>query len=146
MTVPKVTAADRELIAELRPAVLRLARRLRYQKADTEVTQSQLAVLGTLNKYGSLTPRELADHEKVQPPSMTRIVGNLEEAGYARRTPHPTDGRQVVVSLTDAGRALIEANRRKRDEWLAPRIAVLTAEERRVLRDAARILDRIAAS
>jgi DNA-binding MarR family transcriptional regulator len=144
--VPTTRATDPVLTSELRQAVLRLARRLRYQQVGATVTQSQLAVLGTLGKHGPLTPGELADHEKVQPPSMTRMIAALEAAGYVARAPHPTDGRQVVVSITEAGNALRKAIRRKRDAWLAPRIAELSDEEREVLRQAAGILERIAAS
>jgi DNA-binding MarR family transcriptional regulator len=144
--VPTPKAHDPALTGELRQAVLRLARRLRYQQVDATVTQSQLAVLGTLSKHGPLTPGELAEHEKVQPPSMTRMIGALEQTGYVRRAPHPTDGRQVVVSITETGVALQKAIRRKRDAWLAPRIAELTEQERGVLREAAGILERIAAS
>lgn len=141
-----MTTADGDVVAALRPAVLRLGRRLRYQKIDSALTQSQQAALASIARHGPLTPGELADHEKVQPPSMTRVVASLEAAGYVRRAPHPTDGRQVVVSITEAGQALLKANRRKRDEWLAPRIAALTEEERGILRAAAPILERIAAS
>jgi DNA-binding MarR family transcriptional regulator len=144
--VSHVTTANGDLVAALRPAVLRLGRRLRYQKIDSTLTQSQQAALSSIARRGPLTPGELADIEKVQPPSMTRVVAALEAAGYVSRAPHPTDGRQVVVSITEAGRALLNATRRKRDEWLAPRIAELTEEERRILRAAAPILERIAAS
>jgi DNA-binding MarR family transcriptional regulator len=75
---------------------------------------------------------------------MTRIVGRLEERGLVQRTPHPTDGRQVILAPSSAGRALLAEYRRARDEWLAQRLAALTAEERETLRRAADILHRIA--
>ena len=142
--MPATTTSDRTLVATLRPAVLRLSRALRQQRIDETLSQGQMAALGTLYNHGPLTPRELAAREKVQPPSMTRIIAALEEAGYVTRTPHPTDGRQVLVAVTGTAVELIKQNRRKRDAWLAPRIAALTEEERRVLRDAAPILERLA--
>src|SRR5688500_5357778 len=89
----RLSQADLELVTALRISVMRLARRLRNQRTDYTVSVGQLAVLGTLTNHGPLTPRELADHEKVQPPSMSRILAGLEERGLVRRTPHPTDGR-----------------------------------------------------
>ncbi len=83
----------------MRVSVMRLARRLRNERRrHTSSRLTQLAVLGTLERHGPLTPRELAAHEKVQPPSMTRSLAGLEERGLVaahRRT--PSDGRQVLV-------------------------------------------------
>jgi DNA-binding MarR family transcriptional regulator len=91
-----------------------------------------------------MTPRELADAERVQPPSMTRIVAVLEERGLVQRSAHPTDRRQVILSPTETGAALIRENRRLREAWLARQLAALTPSERATLRDAAQILDRLA--
>ena len=135
------------LSVELRQAILRTSRRLRQERsADDLTTPSQFSVLGALEARGPLNLCELASHERVQPPSMTRMITTLEELGLASRTPHPTDGRQIVVSLTDQGRAVVYETRKQRSAWLAKRIAELTVEERDTLRDAARILDRIAES
>lgn len=139
-------SADRELTTALRIAVLRLSRRLRYQRVEETLTMSQLSALGALGNGGPMTPRALADHEKIQPPSLTRILSGLEAASLVRREPHPTDGRQVVVSLTPAGRELLAATRTKRDEWLAPRLAALSEEERDILSAAAPIMERLAQS
>ena len=75
---------------------------------------------------------------------MTRTVNALEEGGYVVRRPHETDGRQVVVTLTEHGPATLLADRRRRDEWLAQRLRDLTPDERAVLREAAPILERLA--
>ena len=100
--------------------MVRLNRRLRGQRADTSVTLTQLAALSTLKGHGALTPGELAAHEKVTPPSMTRGARRaLEERGLVSRRPHPTDGRQVLVELTDAGRELLHGEVRAREAWLA---------------------------
>jgi DNA-binding MarR family transcriptional regulator len=96
-----------------------------------------------LDRHGPLTPRELADHEKVQPPSMTRVLAGLEERGLILRTPHETDGRQHLVSLTADAKALLKEDRRRRDAWLAQRLAELTQEERDVLRAAAPVIERL---
>src|SRR5512135_1701684 len=104
---------------------MRLARRLRNERAHTDLTLTQLAVLATLDRHGVMTPGELASHEKVQPPSMTRVVGALESAGLVSRAPHPSDGRQGLVTLTDAGRELLAEDRRRREAWLACRLREL---------------------
>jgi DNA-binding MarR family transcriptional regulator len=94
------------LASSLRLAVMRLARRMRSERADTSLTLTQLATLATLERRGPLSPRELAAAERVQPPSMTRIAASLEAAGLVTRTDHPTDGRQVLLSVApDRGRA-----------------------------------------
>ncbi len=125
---------------------MRLARRLRAERGDHGLTLTQLACLATLHRHGSMTPSDLAAHEKVQPPSMTRTVNGLAERGLVQRTPDPNDGRQVVVSLTDAGAELLATDRAQREQWLAQRLADLSADERGTLARAAVILDRLAGS
>lgn len=105
---------------------------------------NQLSVLASLELAGAMTPRELADTERVQPPTITRIVAKLEDRGLVKRSPHPTDGRQVILAPTGEARALLGADRQARDAWLAQRLAELPPEEREVLRRAAAILDGIA--
>lgn len=107
---------------------------------------NQLAVLGALDKLGDQTPRELADHEKISPPSMTKILAGLEARGLITRTPHPTDRRQQLVRATPAATAMIREDRRRRDAWLARRLAELTADERATLYAATPILERLATS
>jgi DNA-binding MarR family transcriptional regulator len=132
-----------ELASSMRVSVMRLSRRLRYERGDHALSLTQVATLATLDRHGPLTPRELADHEKVQPPSMTRILAGLEARDLIVRTPHASDGRQHLVSLTKAAHDLLRDDRRRRDAWLAQRLAELTQEERDVLRAAAALLDRI---
>jgi DNA-binding MarR family transcriptional regulator len=143
MTSP---ASDTALASELRATITRLARRLRNQRADQSMSIGRLAVLGTLDRHGPLTPGELAAHERVQPPSMTRIVAALEEAGLITRTDHPTDRRQVLVALSPGGKALLREDRRRRDAWLAQRMRELDADDLAVLRKAAAVLNRLADS
>lgn len=145
MTYAKdVPAADTALASELRTTVMRLARRLRSQRADTSLSLSQLAALGTLDRHGPLTPGELAVYERVQPPSMTRVVAALELAGMVTRTDHPTDRRQVLVAVSPEGRVLLRDDRKRRDAWLAQRMRDLDPADLEVLRQAARVLDRLA--
>jgi DNA-binding MarR family transcriptional regulator len=75
---------------------------------------------------------------------MTKVLAKLEERGLVQRTPHPTDGRQVLLSATQAGREVIAEQRRVKDEWLTRTLAGLPADEREALRQAAEILGRIA--
>jgi DNA-binding MarR family transcriptional regulator len=145
-TVPALSVSDLEVASAVRISVMRLARRLRAQRSDLSLTLSQLSALATLERHGPLTPRELAEHEKVQPPSMTRVLGVLEEHGLLRREPHPTDGRQQVVTITPQAEAMLREDRRRRDEWLAKRLTELTPDERAALRAAAPVLERLAHS
>jgi len=142
--MPEPVPEERPLASRLRLAVVRLNRRLRAQRTDSAVSLTQLAAMSTLWKCGPLTPGELAAKEGVQPPSMTRVIAALEEAGLATRGPHPTDGRQAIVALTDAGRAFHDAQVSARELWLDKRLAELDAEERELLDRAAAIIDRMA--
>ncbi len=131
------------LASELRVAVMRLARHLRTERAAHGLTLTQISTLATLEREGPLSPSELAAHERVQPPSMTRVLAGLEERGLIERTPHPSDRRQHVVALSKDARDLLREDRRRREAWLAQRLVALSPEERDVLRGAADILDRI---
>src|ERR1700742_4312671 len=121
---------ERTLASRLRLAVVRLNRRLRSQRTSSTVSLTQLAAMSTLFKCGPLTPGELAAKEGVQPPSMTRVIAALEEFGVVTRRPHPTDGRQAIVALTDEGRAFHDAEVSAREAWLDRRLAELDDDER----------------
>jgi DNA-binding MarR family transcriptional regulator len=149
--MPEVVAqqvkSDVGLASALRSSTLRLSRQIRRQRVEGhDLTANQLGVLGALGKHDAMTIGELAAHEQVKPPSMTRIVSNMEEAGLVVRRPHETDKRQIVVELTEAAHALLHANRRRRDEWLQTKLKKLTPEERDILRKAAPVLERLAAT
>jgi DNA-binding MarR family transcriptional regulator len=133
-----------ELAKMLREAIQRLNRRVRQTRAVGDLTSSQLSALTSLQLAGALTPRELADVERVQPPTMTKIVGKLEERGLVVRTPHPTDGRQVILAATEQGRAMFAQFEQARNEWLAAQLAALSADDQDVLARAAQILQRVA--
>ncbi|MDN5666972.1 MAG: MarR family transcriptional regulator [Renibacterium salmoninarum] len=132
------------LAVELRMAIMRTSRRLRVEATTESVAAGQFTVLALLG-HGPLTLRELADAEHVQAPSMTRTVNGLEAAGLVNRLPHPSDGRQVLAELTAAGREVLTDTRQRRNEWLEKRLAKLSNEERKTLREAAEILRKMAA-
>jgi DNA-binding MarR family transcriptional regulator len=113
---------------------------------DPGLSDTQLAALSALERHGMMTPGELAEHEKVQPPSMTRVVAVLEERGLVIRQPHATDRRQVVLTATDQGKELVRQSRRLREAWLAQRLRELTPQERALLRQAAPILEKLSQS
>ena len=136
-TVPHKSST---LSIDLRSAVLQLARRIRRERSDEAITLSEFAVLGALSHHGPMTPRRLADHEQVQPPSMTRTLANLTTKGCVIKTAHPTDKRRVLVTLTAVGEAMVNETRNRRTAWLSRRLAKLDPEQRAVLADAARII------
>jgi DNA-binding MarR family transcriptional regulator len=142
--VSRTTLDTAALAHDLRLAVMRFSRRLRNQRVDQSVTLTHLAALSTLKRHGRMSPGELAGHERVQPPSMTRVVVALEGMGLVTRSPHPTDGRQVVIDLTPAAEDLLGAEARAREAWLSGMLQQLTPEERAVLREAAVIIDKLA--
>jgi DNA-binding MarR family transcriptional regulator len=145
LSIEKMARSDAGLAAALRVSVARLTRRLRSERDPrNELSIGQLSVLGVLFRDGACSIGELAAQERVQPPSMTRTVNCLEEAGYVVRRAHETDRRQVVIELAEKGIATLESDRRRRDAWLAQRLRELTPEERAVLRKAAPILERLA--
>ncbi|HTZ45513.1 MAG TPA: MarR family transcriptional regulator [Jatrophihabitans sp.] len=137
------TQTPAELASVLRLALMRAARRIRSQRVNTTVTLSQLSALSTVGKCGPMSAGELAGIERVQPPSMTKILASLEAEGWVRRTPHPDDRRQSIISITGSGQRLIEEERRARDEWLATRLREFSPDELRILSEAVAVLDRL---
>jgi DNA-binding MarR family transcriptional regulator len=141
-TATRTTIA--ELASQLRPALLRLTRVVRNQRVDMSVTLTQLSAMATLRKSGPMSAGELASCERVQPPSMTKVLANLEERGLVRREVHPTDRRQAVIDITEAGEQLLDSERRSRDAWLSKRLATLSADERALLQRVIPILEKLA--
>ena len=115
--VESVARTDAGLASELRVSVMRLRRRLLNERASDDLSLRALAVLGVLYRNGEATIGQLADHERVKPPSMTRTVAWLSEAGYVCRRSDVDDRRVVLVDLTDQGRDSVLADRRRRDAW-----------------------------
>ena len=135
-----ITQAD--LAVRLRLTIARTARRLR-QEAGEELSPSQTAALATIDRHGPLTPSELAVRERIQRPTVTRIVARLEERGLVQRTRDPQDGRSSLVALTAEGRELLARGRTRKDAYLARRLRELDGEERATLQRAAAILERL---
>lgn len=135
-----VKDVDGRLAGDLSLAVIRLARQLRFRRPDSPLSLSQLSALATLHKEGAMTPGALALRERVRPPSMTRVIAALVDMRLVLRTPHPLDGRQVLVSVSDSGAALLAAERRASQEWLQGRLATLDPDERATLLRAAELM------
>ena len=125
---PPLAKPDLEQVSRLRVAVMRVSRRLR-QQGNVGITPSQLAVLGTLARNGSMTLGQLADAEAVQPPSMTRIVGRLVDAGMVVRQAREDDRRSAEVTLSMRGRHAIESIRAQRNTWLMERLQSLSEDD-----------------
>jgi DNA-binding MarR family transcriptional regulator len=144
-SVDSVTRTDAGLASELRVSVMRLARRLRNERdPDNQLGLGAISVLGVLLRHGESTVGQLAARERVQPPSMTRTVNCLVDDGYAVRRPSETDGRSTLVEISEKGRQMLLADRRRRDAWLNRQLKDLTPEERDLLRQVAPLIERIA--
>jgi DNA-binding MarR family transcriptional regulator len=141
--VPSAPSVDTAaLAARLRLGVTRLARRLR-QEAEPGITPSMLAALSSVDRYQPVTMRDLCAAEQVQPPSMTRIVAALVDAGLVTREADPADGRVAWVRLTPEGRRLLERSRRRKEAYLARSIRSLDPGELRALEEATAVLERL---
>jgi DNA-binding MarR family transcriptional regulator len=137
---PTSLVGDAELAARLRLAVTRLSRRLRHQ-GETGISASQLSALATLDRRGPMTLGDLASAEQVQPPSMTRLVARLEEAGLVDRQVCDHDRRVARVRVTGAGRQLLQRSRTRKDAYLARRLQSLDDAERARVHDVVGVLE-----
>jgi DNA-binding MarR family transcriptional regulator len=132
------------MAAELRVVLGKLKRRLREHANKGDLSLSQMAVLGYLDREGPSTVTTLARAEGVRPQSMGATVAALEESGLVRGTQHPADGRQTVLSLTAAADEWIKTSRAAREDWLAQAIrSHLSSAEQGELTKAAALLKRI---
>jgi DNA-binding MarR family transcriptional regulator len=137
-----VDPEEAALAARLRLAVTRLHRCLR-QQADGGLTPSQASALAGVARLGSPTLGALAARESVQPPSMTRIVGALEDLGYVTRVADASDRRAVRITITASGEAVLRHNRSLKNAFLAERVAALDAADRATLADLTALLERL---
>jgi DNA-binding MarR family transcriptional regulator len=143
-TVSDALISESELASRLRLSVTRLARRLRQQaSAEAELSPSQAAALSSVERLGPITLGDLAAVERVQPPTMTRIVSGLEEAGLLSRHIDENDRRIARVQTTVAGRKFLERRGSRKDLYLSSRIRTLDADDRAVLARAAVILEKL---
>jgi DNA-binding MarR family transcriptional regulator len=136
----RTISADHELATRLRLAVTRSARRLR-QEAGTDLSPSLTAALATVERHGPLTPTELANRERVQRPTATRLLCRLEEAGLVTRAADPGDRRSALITVTAEGRALLATARTRKDAFLSARLDELPAADRETLQRAAALLE-----
>lgn len=145
-SLAKVISYANEMLEDahdLAVSVARLTRRMRAERRS-ELTPTQLSVLGAVALLGPATPGSVATHEQVRPPSVTRILNQLTETGYIRRLPDPDDGRQVLVEISEQGHSRLAEERQRRDAWLQEQLDRLTNSERELLRTAAPLLRRLA--
>lgn len=134
-----------EIAARLRVVVRLLYRRVQTETGEGSPTRSEAAALSWLDERGPMTLGALAELEQVRQQSMSQSVDALEERGWARRSPDPKDRRQVVVSLTEAGRGALEAGRGVRQAWIADAMTrLLDKKERATLAQSLDLLERIA--
>jgi DNA-binding MarR family transcriptional regulator len=125
-------------------AAIHLLRRVRAEDVASGLSGPRLSALSVVVFGGPLSLTALADAEQVRPPTMTRLVHELERHGLVERVAHPTDRRSHLIRATLRGRKLLEQGRRRRVTRLAQAIAALPAAERRHLREAAELLERLA--
>jgi DNA-binding MarR family transcriptional regulator len=133
---------DQELAGRLRLAITRTARRLR-QEADAGLSPSLTAALATIERHGPLTPSRLAEIERIQRPTVTRLLATLESDGLIERLTDPDDRRVSHVSVTKDGRALVKKLRSRKNAYLAKRLRRLDDDELETLERATAILERI---
>jgi DNA-binding MarR family transcriptional regulator len=134
------TSTGTDLATRLRLGITRTARRLR-QEAGSGLSPTLTSALATIARHGPLTPSELAERERVQRPTATRLLARLEEPGLVERTADPTDRRSSLVAVSPAGLALLAEVRTRKDAYLARRLRALSSEERATLRRASEILE-----
>ncbi len=142
MALAPASAVDASLVAGLRLVVMRLARRLR-QQSEGDVTASLLSALASIERLGPITLGELASVEQVQPPTMTRIVSQLEEMGFVLREVDDNDRRVTRVRVSESGRRYVARSRTRKNAYLANRLRRFDAEERALLERALPLLERL---
>ncbi|MDP9298390.1 MAG: MarR family transcriptional regulator [Actinomycetota bacterium] len=141
-TAPTTVDAG-SLASRLRLSVTRVSRTLRREGAGAEISPTLMSALATVERHGPMTVGELATHEQVQKPTVTRIVAALLERDLIARTQDPLDGRISWLEATGQGRRLLQRIRRRRDEYLAARLKRLSPEELETLERAAELLERL---
>ena len=135
---------ERDNNQQLRLAIQRLARRIRSNAPDDDISESQRSVLFTLGTHGRQSLGSLSEHERVTPPSMNRTVNALVASGHVTRETDADDGRRVHIDLSDTGQAFVNETRRRRDVWFTQHLQMLTAEQRQILEQAVPILKELA--
>jgi len=125
-------------------AVGLFVRRIRAAAIHQELSMTESTVLARLDKQGPATISDLARAEGMKPQSMGATIATLEEQGLVRRTPHPTDGRQMFIELTPAGLELRQATRAAKRTWLVNALSQLSPAEQEALFKAGELIRRMA--
>lgn len=131
---------DSELQYDLRLTLMRLGRRIRAERSDTDISETQVSVLMALHRFGPQSPGTLSERERVTPPSMNRTINGLVEAGYATRADSEDDRRKVTVAITAAGDDVVAETKLRRDAWFSQRLDALSPEELALLEQAYPVL------
>jgi DNA-binding MarR family transcriptional regulator len=133
------------LAHDLRETLGRLVRRLRSEPGSLPVAHA--TVLARLDREGPAGTSDLAAAERMRPQSMAQTVHDLEAAGFVLRRPDPDDGRRALVELTPAGLEALTSARARREDWLNEVLARdFSADERKTLREALKLLERLASA
>ncbi|WP_297696875.1 MarR family transcriptional regulator [Phenylobacterium sp.] len=132
------------LAEALRPALLRVSRRLRQEGQKAGISAQDSLILAQIQKNPGIGVCDLADAEQTSRPTMSSHVKRLEAAGFVRRSDDAEDGRRSGLAVTAAGVRRIEAIKRHRNDWLAARLKKLSPAEREKLADAAEPLLKLA--
>jgi DNA-binding MarR family transcriptional regulator len=137
-------ARTRDLdVSDFAQTIGRLVRHMRAAAAQHELSLTESAVLARLGRHGPATTAELARAEGMRPQSMSAAVAALEERGFIERKPHPSDGRQLNIALTEKGATVRSSTKDLKRAWLAQATVRLDEEERRILARAGDILKRL---
>jgi DNA-binding MarR family transcriptional regulator len=139
-------APRQDLADRIHSTAIHLLRRLRREDDASGLSAPRLSALSVIVFGGPVTMGSLATAEQVRVPTMSRLVATLERDGYVRRVPDPDDRRSARLEATSKGRQLLMAGRQRRVEALAESVSSLSAAERKILRDAVPILERLARS
>lgn len=133
----------RALAEALRPALLRVSRRLRLEAQKAGLSAQDALLLGHITKHPGIGVSALADAEKISRPTMSAHIKRLEAEGLVARSDDADDGRRSGLAITPAGLDKLEIIRATRNDWLATRLARLPADDRALLQAAADALLRL---
>jgi DNA-binding MarR family transcriptional regulator len=146
MSQAPAAASVIELADALRPAILRLSRRLRQEAQKAGLSAQDALLLGHIRKNPGVGVSALAEYERTSKPTMSAHIKRLEAAGLVARSSHAEDGRRSGLAVSLAGARKLEVIRRERNDWLAARLGRLGPEDRAILEAAAAALARLAAA
>ncbi|MET8140033.1 MarR family transcriptional regulator [Sphaerisporangium sp. NPDC005288] len=132
-------------VSAVRRGAMRLARRLRAERPEGVLSSAKLSVLSHLYHRGGMTPKAIAELERVQAQSMTRVLAELQREGLVARERDPGDGRQSLITLRPEGMAALVRDMSYRDAWLGRAMEHhLSPAERRILHLAGELMERLA--